>query len=224
MKTSIIVPVYNEEKTVGIVLQKLLKLPINKEIIVIDDGSTDKTESILKQFTSKPDIKIFRKAKNEGKGSAIRTGILIATGDIITIQDADLEYKPEEIIHLIQPITDGKADVVYGSRFLNNKKVTGFFHRLINAFFTFLTNILYRSRLTDMETCYKVFRSSIIKQINLKSKHFEVEAEITVKILKKGFKINEIPVSYQRRTYHQGKKIGWKDGLRTLWILFKLYI
>ncbi|MCX7862484.1 MAG: glycosyltransferase family 2 protein [Bacteroidales bacterium] len=228
---SIIIPVYNEEKTVEIILDKILDVKLianfKKEIIIIDDASTDKSKEIIEQYISKhsdKNIIFFSQAKNCGKGAAIHKGIELATGDIILIQDADLEYNPREYNRLIKPIIDGFADVVYGSRFVGNDphRVLYFFHRVGNAFLTWLSNIFSNLNLTDMETCYKAFRSEIIKSIKLKEKRFGFEPEVTAKIAKiKGIRIYEVGISYYGRTYEEGKKINWKDGLRAMWVILK---
>jgi len=221
MKISIIIPVYNEEKTILRVLKTLskLKLGLKKEIIVVDDGSSDNSKEIIKKYArNKREFKLFFKP-NGGKGSAVRKGIELATGDIITVQDADLEYNPNDFKKLIRPIIEGKEKVVYGSRFLKKHKPMYKIYFLGNKFLTLLTAILYNARITDMETCYKVFDAKLIKGIKLKSNKFDIEPEITSKILKKRIRIKEIPISYSPRSIEEGKKIGWKDGLQAIWIL-----
>ncbi len=230
MKLSIIIPTYNEEKTISELLTivknvDLKAKKVEKEILVINDGSKDNTSSIVKKFK---DVRLIEHDKNKGKGAAIRTGIKEATGDIIIIQDADLEYDPNEYLKLIQPIIDGKTKVVYGSRFLNKKfKLFGKnktilpMHLIGNKFLTFLTSILFKQKLTDMETCYKIFRSEVIKKIDIKSNRFEFEPEITAKILKRGYKIKEIPIKYKPRDFNEGKKITIKDGLLAVFYLLK---
>ena len=228
MKISIIVPVYNEEKTLAKILDKLVSVDLNlkKEILIIDDGSKDNTKKVALDYIKKKkqkniEFKFYLK-KNGGKGSAVRQGIKLATGDIITIQDADLEYNPEDYKLLITPIINGTASVVYGSRILNKNNEIGYFvYYLGNKFLTLLTKLLYFSGITDMETCYKVFRADIIKSIPLKSNKFDIEPEITAKILRKGVKIKEIPISYSPRTIEEGKKINWKDGLHAILVLLK---
>lgn len=224
MKLSIIVPIYNEEKTITKILNKLLKvnLGIKKEIIIVNDGSTDNSkeviENYLKSLSKKEEFKLIDK-ENGGKGSAIKEGIKLATGDIITIQDADLEYNPEDYKKLINLIIEGKEKVVYGSRFLEKHKPKYRIYFLGNKFLTLLTKILYNSRITDMETCYKVFKADVIKNIDIKANHFDFEPEITARILKMGIRIKEIPISYNPRSIDEGKKINWKDGLQAIWTL-----
>lgn len=225
MKLSILIPVYNEEKSVkkliDIVKKTKLQKNVEKEIIVVDDGSRDNTLSVLKKIK---DIKLIGHKKNSGKGMAIRTAIKHATGDIIIIQDADLEYDPKDYNKLIQPIIDKKFKVVYGSRRLNkqNKKYSGLAFYLGGNALTFLTNILYpKAKLTDEATCYKVFDAKTLKSINLKCKRFEFCPEVTAKVLKKGLKIYELPISYYPRSVDEGKKINWKDGVEAVWTLLK---
>ena len=226
IKLSIIVPAYNEEKTIVEMINRVLKVPLNnikKEIIVVDDFSTDKTKEVLDKIKS-DSIKIFYHQKNMGKGSAIRTALQHATGDIILIQDADLEYNPEEYPKLIKPILDKKTKVVYGSRLSYIKEHKGnmyWLHYFGNWVLTLITNLLFNSRLTDMETCYKVFTKDVIENIKLRSKKFDFEPEITAKILKKGYKIYEIPISFQARKFEEGKKITWRDGIKALYYLIK---
>ncbi len=215
MKLSVIIPVYNEENTIDEIVKRVDSIKIEKEIIIVDDFSTDATRKKLKKITkSRSYIKVFHHDKNWGKGAALRTGFQHVTGDIVIIQDADLEYDPNEYKKLIGPITDGVADVVYGSRFLGGPhRVLYFWHYLGNRFLTLLSNIMNNINLTDMETCYKVFKSEILKELNFKSNRFGFEPEFTAKISKKKYLIYEIPISYYGRTYEEGKKIGWKDGV-----------
>lgn len=223
MKLSILIPVYNEEETIGEIFDRIKKTDINKEIIIVDDGSIDNTKRILKKLEEQCDrnVKIVYREKNGGKGAAIRTGLDYISGDIAIIQDADLEYDPADYSKLISPIEKGYAQVVYGSRFLTKRKVPLSLHYFANCFLTALTNMLYYSKLTDMETCYKVLRRDLIKDLNLESNGFEVEAEITAKLLKKRCKILEVPINYKGRSYHRGKKITWHDGIKALCTLFK---
>lgn len=220
LKLSIIIPVYNEERTLKEVIHKIKMIDIEKEIIIVDDGSCDKTRKILDNIRD-DSIKIISHPYNRGKGAAIKTALDFINGDIVIIQDADLEYNPDEHINLVEPIKNNIADIVYGSRFLAKKKVTTTFHFFVNRFLTLITNLLFNSSLTDMETCYKVFKTKIIKELNLESNGFEIEAELTIKALKKGYKIYEIPITYRSRSYHDGKKITWKDGIKTLITILK---
>jgi len=217
MKLSIIIPVYNEDGTVNKIIQKVkkLKLPIKKEIIVIDDGSTDKSFEIIKNTSG---IKIIRHKKNKGKGATIRTALKYLTGDIMIIQDADLELNPEEIINVINPIIKGKAKVVYGSRNIHKIKEGRQLRFYIGGLLvTWVTNLLYKTKLTDEPCGYKAFKTEIIRELEINSDGFEWEPEITAKIAKKGIKIYEVPVSYVPR--REGKKINWKDGIKALWTL-----
>jgi len=222
MKTSIIMPVYNECNTIEKILNKVNELPIDKEIIVVDDLSTDGTRDILKKIT-KENVDILYHDKNRGKGAALRTGISHAAGDIIIIQDADLEYDPNEIPRVIDPIINGKADVVYGSRFMANRPdlIISWQSKLANKFLTLLTNILFGKALTDMETCYKAFRAGVIRSIRLETDRFGVDPEITCKVIKKGIDIFEVPISFEARKWSEGKKIGLKDGIEAILLLIK---
>lgn len=223
MKLSIIIPAYNEVKTIDKIIKwvKNVKLKnIKKEIIVIDDFSTDGTREKLKKIKDKS-VRVFFHKKNFGKGMAVRTGLKHSRGDIIIIQDADLEYSPKEYPKLIKPIIEKKTNVVYGSRFIKKHKPRYIFYYLGNLVLNAFTNILYGSSITDMETCYKVFKADVIKGTKINSKRFDFEPEITSKILKRGYKIIEVPVSYKSRKIEEGKKINWRDGLKAFWILLK---
>lgn len=227
-KLSIIIPAYNEKDTILELINKVKKADIKdikKEIIIIDDCSKDGTRDIIKNIAG---CKVFFHNKNMGKGSAIRTGLKYTTGDIILIQDADLEYNPNNYSKLINPIINRKTDVVYGSRFkykdgnFEKNKTSHFIHAVGNKFLTKITNILFSSNLTDMETCYKVFTRKVINKVdNLKAKRFDFEPEITAKILKHKFKITEVPIEYYSRDFKEGKKITWKDGIKALFVLLK---
>ena len=227
---SIIIPAYNEENTIVNVLDKISHIDlggIDKEIIIVNDCSTDNTVSIIDQFIkAKPaeNIRLFSHEKNSGKGSAIHTGIANSTGDLLIIQDADLEYDPDEYLHMLNPILNGFADVVYGSRFMgsNPHRILFFWHTVGNRFLTFLSNIFTNLNLSDMETGFKSFRSEIIKKINLKEKRFGFEPEVTAKISRiPGIRIYEVGISYYGRKYEEGKKINWKDGFRAMYCILR---
>jgi len=211
LKLSVLVPIYNEEQTLKEVLQKLLSVSEVTEVIVVDDGSTDSTPQILAQLKH-PKLKIFRK-ENGGKGSAIRLGLEHVTGKFVLIQDADLEYDPEDIPALLEPIKRGRVDIVYGSRFLGPHLNLLFWHRVGNLALNFLVNILFNTTLSDMETCYKVVPTEVLRDLNLASNAFDIEPEITCKLLKRGYKIFEVPISYIGRDFSEGKKITWRDGI-----------
>ncbi len=219
-KLSIIMPVYNEAATLPEILRRVEDVPIEKEIIIVDDGSTDGSTDFLKKLSPER-AKVILRDRNMGKGAAIRAALAEVTGDIVVIQDADLEYDPRDMLKLLRPILDGKADVVYGSRFTGERKNMFFWHWVGNRFLTLITNILFDSTLSDMETCYKMFKADILKGIHLKSNRFEFEVEITAKILKRGHRIYEVPISYAGRDFHEGKKITWKDGLTAMWYILK---
>jgi glycosyltransferase involved in cell wall biosynthesis len=215
MKLSVIVPAYNEEKTIGPILAKLLNVPEVKEIIVVDDCSSDKTSDVVRRQKN-PLVRLVRHKKNAGKGKAIRTGLAEVTGDYVLIQDADSEYDPRDIPLLLEPVKRGRADVVYGSRFFGMHTNMFYWHYLGNKFLNWIVNILYNSILSDMETGYKLIPSKLFRDLDLKSNDFRIEPEITCKLLKRGVKIIEVPISYVGRTYEEGKKITWKDGFAAL--------
>jgi len=218
-KLSIIVPVFNEVKTIRLVLEKLLSLSLDKEIIVVDDGSTDGAGKIIDVFV--PAVRVIRHKINSGKGKALRAGIAAATGDYIVFCDADLEYDINQIPFLYKHLLDNKLSVLYGSRFIDYRPRKNFIHYLGNKVLTAITDWLFDARLTDMETGYKLFKADILKNLNLSSSHFEIEPEITAKILKRGIKITELPISYDPRVKSEGKKIKYRDGLIALKILIK---
>lgn len=228
MKLSIIIPAYNEENTVKLLLHKVLSAKIGrvaKEIIIVNDGSTDNTLEEIRKFKDKR-IKIIDKAKNQGKGAAVCDAIKKSTGDIIVIQDADLEYNPNEYILLLKPILQNKADVVYGSRFVTTqpRRVLYYWHSIGNIFLTNFSNIMTNLNLTDMETCYKMFTKDIAKKLKIEENRFGFEPEFTAKVSKMKCKIYEVGISYSGRDYSEGKKINWKDGLYALWCILKYNI
>ncbi len=221
MLLSVIIPAYNEIEFIDEVLRKVKESPYEKEIIIVDDCSTDGTRERLKSLNDAGIVTIFQE-KNQGKGAALRRGIAAATGDIVLIQDADLEYDPKEYPVLLGPILDGKADVVYGSRFLGGPhRVLYFWHFVGNSMVTLLSNMFTNLNLTDMETCYKVFKKEVIKTITIESDRFGVEPEITAKIAKGKWRIFEVPISYYGRTYEEGKKITWRDGIKAFFTIVK---
>ena len=224
MKISIVIPCFNEANTIEYLVQAVLSAPLtNREIIIVDDYSTDSTREILRTKIDGLVDKIIYHESNQGKGSALRTGFSKVTGDVVIIQDADLEYNPQEYPELLKPILDGKADVVYGSRFNGGQahRVIYFWHYKGNQFLTLLSNMFTNLNLTDMETCYKVFRIDILKKIKIQENRFGFEPEITAKIAQLGCRIYEVGISYSGRTYDEGKKISWKDGLRAIWCILK---
>jgi glycosyltransferase involved in cell wall biosynthesis len=223
VKLSIVIPVYNESRTVGAIIDKVRGLDlgagVDKEIIVVNDGSSDGTRAALAPYENVPGVRVHHSPVNLGKGSSVRIGFSFASGDIVTIQDADLELDPAEYKELIKPILDGSADVVYGSRFVGKGRQGKLSFWIANKALAGLTNVLYGSSLTDIETCYKVLRADVVKQLRLKASRFEIEPELTAQLLKRGYRIKELPIGYAPRTHDEGKKINWRDGFGAVWTL-----
>jgi glycosyltransferase involved in cell wall biosynthesis len=240
-KLSIVIPVFNEKETIFEILRRVIDVSIRKEVLVVDDCSKDGTREILQNLAELQtkgasqaqaidggdpleltDVRFLFQAKNQGKGAALRRGFAVATGDIVLVQDADLEYDPRDYPKLLEPILDGRADVVYGSRFLGGpQRVHYFWHYVANKTLTLLSDMATNLKLTDMETCYKVFRREVLKDIQIKSDRFGFEPEITAKVAKGDWRVYEVPISYAGRTYEEGKKITWKDGVQALWCIIR---
>jgi glycosyltransferase involved in cell wall biosynthesis len=222
-RLSVVMPVYNEEKTVAAAIARVRRVPIVLELVVVDDGSIDGTRAVLEELRDAGAIDVLvLQPKNRGKGSAVALGIQQATGDIIVIQDADLEYDPHELPRLMEPILDGRADAVFGSRFLGEThRVLYFWHRVANGALTLLSNMLTDLNLTDMETCYKMARADLMKSLPLRARRFGIEPELTARLAQSGARIYEVPISYSGRTYAEGKKIGWKDGVSAVWHILR---
>jgi glycosyltransferase involved in cell wall biosynthesis len=218
---SVVMPVFNERDTIDEIISRVVAIPIRVELIVVDDCSTDGTREHLGELQRQYGFTLLLQPHNQGKGAALRRGFAAVTGDIVAIQDADLEYSPEEFPTLAQLIIDGRADVVYGSRFLGQHRVFLFTHYLGNRVLTLITNVLYNTMLTDMETCYKVMRREVLDGLDLRSDGFGIEPEITAKIFKRDYRVYEVPIMYNGRGYDEGKKITWKDGLVALWVLIR---
>ena len=214
-------PVYNERPTVEEIIRRVLSVPLRVQLIVVDDGSTDGTRPVLEELQRRHGFTLLRQDRNQGKGAALRRGFERVSGDLVVIQDADLEYSPEDYPQLIELICQGRADVVYGSRFIGRHRVFLFTHYLGNRFLTLLTNLLYNTMLTDMETCYKAMRTEVLRSFKLRSSGFGIEPEITAKIFKRQYRVYEVPITYDGRGYEEGKKITWRDGVVALWVLLK---
>lgn len=230
LRLSVVIPAYNEHSTVHELLRRVAEAPlpadVTREMVVVDDGSTDGTRELLQELCEKDDpmpFNLILHEENRGKGAAVRTGLAAGEGDILLIQDADLEYDPREYPTLLGPILEGEADVVYGSRFVGGRphRVLFFWHSLGNRFLTTLSNMLTDLNLSDMETCYKVFRREMLDGVTLRSNRFGIEPELTAKMAKRGARIYEVPISYRGRTYAEGKKIGWKDGVSAIWAILR---
>lgn len=225
MNLTVVIPVYNEVHNIREIIKRVQATKLAKEIIVVDDGSKDDTREILDALNGKGKVRVLLHEKNQGKGAAVVTGMNAAKGDVILIQDADLEYDPRDYPALLLPIQENRADVVYGSRFLGApRRVAMFWHQVANQLLTFMTNILYDSILTDMETGYKVFRREVIKDMKIRSMRFNFEPEFTAKILKRKFRIYEVPISFNPRDYSEGKKIGMKDAFEAVWALIRFRV
>jgi glycosyltransferase involved in cell wall biosynthesis len=218
---SVVMPVYNERETIEEIIGRVLAVPVRVELIVVDDGSTDGTRDLLTALQATHGFRLIFQPRNAGKGAALRRGFAEVTGDLVVIQDADLEYSPEEFPELIDLICTGRADVVYGSRFLGRHRVFLFTHYLGNRFLTLVTNVLYNTMLSDMETCYKVMRTDVLRSFSLESDGFGIEPEMTAKIFKRHYRVYEVPITYDGRGYDEGKKITWRDGIVALWVLLK---
>jgi glycosyltransferase involved in cell wall biosynthesis len=218
---SVVMPAYNERDTIEEIVRRVLAVPVRIELIVVDDHSTDGTRERLQELQRELGFTLLLQPANAGKGAALRAGFAAITGDIVVIQDADLEYSPEEYPELIELICKGLADVVYGSRFLGRHRVFLFTHYLGNCFLTLLTNVLYNTMLTDMETCFKAMRVDVLRSMTLRSNRFGIEPELTAKIFKRGYRVYEIPITYSGRGYGEGKKITWVDGIEAVWTLLK---
>jgi glycosyltransferase involved in cell wall biosynthesis len=221
-RLSVIVPVFNERNTVAEVVRRMrsVDLPVEREIVIVDDGSEDGTRDVLTQLGDST-VRVVKHAVNRGKGAAIRTGLEHATGDVVLVQDADLEYDPEDWTKLLAPVLKGRARVVYGSRFTGERRNMLFLHWVGNRFLSLVTNVLYNSTLSDMETCYKLFERDALDGIQLRAERFDFEPEFTAKILRSGIRIYEVPISYAGREPHEGQKFTWRDGVAALWTLVK---
>ncbi len=218
---SVVMPVYNERATVEEIVDRVLSVPLRIELIAVDDASTDGSRELLEELSKKRGFRVLTQERNQGKGAAVRRGIDAASGDVIVVQDADLEYSPEEYPDLLDLIKKGKADAVFGSRFIGRHRCFLFTHYLANLFLNLVTNVLYNTTMTDMETCFKAVRAELLKDMKLKSNRFGIEPEITAKLFKRGARVYEVPITYEGRDYSEGKKITWRDGFPALWNLIK---
>ncbi|HEY6362434.1 MAG TPA: glycosyltransferase family 2 protein [Vicinamibacterales bacterium] len=218
---SVVMPAFNEKDTIEEIVRRVHGVPLRTQLVVVDDSSTDGTRDILTRLQRELGFTLLLQPRNMGKGAALRRGFEVVSGDLVVVQDADLEYSPEEFPQLIELICQGRADVVYGSRFLGRHRVFLFTHYAGNRLLTLLTNVLYNTMLTDMETCYKVMRIDVLRSMTLQSDGFGIEPELTAKIFKRGFRVYEVPITYDGRGYEEGKKIGWRDGLVALWVLLR---
>jgi len=223
MKLSVVIPAYNEAKTIREIVARVKAVPVEKEILIIDDGSKDGTREILREMDGVEGVRVFLQPKNQGKGAAVSVGFRHATGDVVVVQDADLEYDPMEYLKLLAPIEQGHADVVYGSRFLGGgaRRVLYFWHTIGNRFLTLASNMFTNLNLTDMETCYKMFRREVVQSMTIESRRFGIEPEITAKVARRGYRVFEVPISYYGRIYAEGKKIGYRDGFRAIYCIVK---
>ncbi|MBN2383910.1 glycosyltransferase family 2 protein [bacterium] len=224
MKLTIVIPIYNEEKTLKTIVERILRIDfgLDKELVLVDDASTDSTAQVIRELEHNDQVRALFQPNNQGKGAALRRGIRESTGDLVIVQDADLEYDPHDIVKLLQPIVADEADVVYGSRFSKmNPQVLSYFHYLGNKLLTHVSNMCTNLNMTDMETCYKLFKAEIIQNMDLQANRFGFEPEVTAKLAKIRVRIYELPIKYFGRTYREGKKIGWKDGFAALWYIFK---
>ncbi|MCA9248225.1 MAG: glycosyltransferase family 2 protein [Planctomycetales bacterium] len=219
---SVVIPVYNEEATIREIVQQVMAVEIDKEVLIVDDCSTDGTHEVLSELSNDPNVHVFYHEYNHGKGAALRTGFLEARGEYVVVQDADLEYDPQDYPKLLEPLQAGEADVVYGSRFLGDEvRDPSFVHRLGNGILTWSSNIFTGQKLTDMETCYKVFRREALQEIQIEQDRFGFEPEITAKLARRKMRIREVPIAYRGRGYEEGKKIGWRDGLNAFYCIVR---